>query len=283
MTNFALTKEGIQMIPCIFSSRRGNSLYPFLSPSLETQPVAMLSALKFFCAKRHKFPSPPLMGISLFPSHGVKCCPCDWCWTKLGWRGCPCPLAGQLLYPFPGEGEKSRLSSWIFLTCHPRGGNPTLVAWRGHGQPSAGRAALLCQTILNTGDHDRSGRRRHPHCSLHHLLLEDVGKQGGASGVELERMWAQWIWGIGGCAGDITVAAKVGVILIDVLAPKQTLDIAALVTPGRQLLFGTGMRRAAGDPLQSPSAPSWCPRVGSAAKNLRIVLGWGGIYLVASK
>ena len=61
--------------------------------------------------------------------------------------------------------------------------------------------------------------------------------------------------------------------MIDVLAPKQTLDVAALVTPGRQLLFGTGMRRKAGDPLQSPSAPSWCPRVGSTAKNHDVVLG----------
>lgn len=61
--------------------------------------------------------------------------------------------------------------------------------------------------------------------------------------------------------------------MIDVLAPKQTPGVAALVAPGRQLPFGLGMRRVAGDPLQSPSAPSWCPRVGSAAKNHCTVLG----------
>lgn len=108
----------------------------------------MLSALKVFCARRHKFPSHALMGISLLPSRGVKRRPCDWCWTKLGWRGWPShwPVA----VPLPWWRGKSCLSSWIFLTCHPRGGNPTVVPWRGHGQPSAGRTALLCQTILNT-------------------------------------------------------------------------------------------------------------------------------------
>lgn len=91
---------------------------------------------------------------------------------------------------------------------------------------------MLCQTIPNAG-------RRNPHCSLHHLL-EDAGKQGGDGGVELERTWAQEIWEVNGCAGDITLAAKARVILIDVLTPKQALDVGALAAPVRQLRFGRG-------------------------------------------
>jgi len=80
-------------------------------------------------------------------------------------------------------------------------------------------------------------------------------------------------FGSWGSAGDIAVAAKVGAIMIDVLAPPQTLEVTALVAPGGHLLFGTGMRRAAGDSLQSPTAPSWCHGVGSTAQNHCIVLG----------
>lgn len=71
------------------------------------------------------------------------------------------------------------------------------------------------------------------------------------------------------------MAAKVGVILTDVLVPNQTLDIAALVAPGMQLLFGVGMRRAARVPLQSSSAPSWHPRVAPLPKT--IALCWGEV------
>lgn len=219
MPNFSVSKEGIRMTPCIFSTRRGNSLYPFPSPSLVTQPIAMLSALKAFYDERHKFSSPPLMGISLLLSHGVNCCAFDWCWTKMGCRRCPPPSCWLPAVPLPWWRRKNCLSNSVFLLCHLGGWNCTPVAWRGHGRPSAGRAALLCHTILNTGDRDLSGRRRHP-------TLQPPPSPARRCR-EAETCW--WCragedmgtedLGGGGCAGDIEVVSKVGVILIDVPAP----------------------------------------------------------------
>lgn len=60
------------------------------------------------------------------------------------WPGCPLPSCCSTAALLWWRG-KSHLSSWIFLTCHLRGGNPALVARRRHGQPSArqGSFALL--------------------------------------------------------------------------------------------------------------------------------------------